>query len=210
MFMFHTEKIKYGAVIVYLLYYDDFDIDDHLHNLLPHEQQKLQSFKHIKRRREYVATRVLRTLHFGNEKILYNEIGAPYIDGEGFISISHANNAVGMAYCKEFPVGLDLEPIHEKVMRVKHKFLSEEENKTLDSSSVEEMIKVWSGKEALYKMAGRKSIIFSEHLHLEKLDAQNWKGTLNFPEQKREVKMSISKHNRFIVSINTQQVNEKV
>src|SRR5690554_558005 len=75
--MFHTESIKYGPVTVFLLYYDDFVTEEHLHNLLPNEQVKLQSLNHPSRRREFVATRVLRTMHFGNEPILYSKIGAP-------------------------------------------------------------------------------------------------------------------------------------
>lgn len=206
--MFHTENIQYGSVSVYLLYYDNFVTEEHLHNLLPKEQQRLADFKHPKRRREYVATRILRTFHFGNEPILYSEIGAPYVEGEGFISISHANHVVGMAYCPSFQVGLDLEPIHEKVMRVKHKFLSPEEQRSTDTSSVEEMIKVWSGKEALYKLAGRKEIIFAENLLLHRIDSLKWKGRIYFPDTKKEVEMTIETKHDFVISINASPVYE--
>jgi len=206
--MFHTENIKYGPVSVFLLYYDDFVTEEHLHNLLPEEHIKLETLKHPARRREYVATRVLRTMHFGNEPILYSTIGAPYVKGEGFISISHANHVVGMAYCKSFQVGLDLEPIHEKVMRVKGKFLSEEEKKLTDTSSVEEMIKVWSGKEALYKLAGRKKIIFSENLLLTRVNELIWKGKIYFPNNKKEVLLTIDTKNDFVISINASPVYE--
>src|SRR5690554_444837 len=206
--MFHTEKIKYGPVSVFLLYYEDFVTEEHLHNLLPEEHKKLETLNHPARRREYVATRVLRTMHFGNEPILYSEIGAPYVEGEGFISISHANHVVGMAYCPSFEVGLDLEPIHEKVMRVKHKFLSPEEKRFTDTSSVEEMIKVWSGKEALYKLAGRKEIIFAENLLLTPLDGLKWKGRIYFPNNKKEVEMTIDKKQDFVISINATPVYE--
>ena len=206
--MFHTEKIKYGPVSVFLLYYDDFVTEEHLHNLLPSEHKKLESLNHPSRRREYVATRVLRTMHFGNEPILYSEIGAPYVEGEGFISISHANHVVGMAYCKTFQVGLDLEPINEKVMRVKHKFLSSEEKELTNTDSVEEMIKIWSGKEALYKLAGRKKIIFAESLLLTRIDQLNWKGRIYFPNNKKEVDLILAVKNNFVISINPSPVYE--
>ena len=206
--MFHTEKIIYGPVSVFLLYYDDFVTEEHLHNLLPLEHKKLETLNHTARRREYVATRVLRTIHFGNEPILYSEIGAPYVEGEGFISISHANHVVGMAYCKSFQVGLDLEPINEKVMRVKHKFLSVEEKEMTDTSSVEEMIKVWSGKEALYKLAGRKEIIFAESLLLTRIDELKWKGRIYFHNKKKEVELTLDIKNDFVISINASPVYE--
>lgn len=206
--MFHTESIKYGPVTVFLLYYDDFVTEEHLHNLLPNEQVKLQRLNHPSRRREFVATRVLRTMHFGNEPILYSKIGAPYVEGEGFISISHANHVVGMAYCQSFHVGLDLEPIHEKVMKVKHKFLSDEEKILTDTDSVEEMIKVWSGKEALYKLAGRKEIVFAENLLLTKIDELHWKGRIYFPNNKKEVELTIDRKDNFVISINASPVYE--
>ncbi|WP_165779195.1 4'-phosphopantetheinyl transferase family protein [Brumimicrobium salinarum] len=206
--MFHTENIKYGPVSVFLLYYDDFVTEQHLHNLLPKEQLRLEQFSHPSRKREYVATRVLRTMHFGNEPILYSDIGAPYVKGEGFISISHANHVVGMAYCKDFQVGLDLEPIHEKVMRVKHKFLSAEETRLTNTQSVEEMIKVWSGKEALYKLAGRKKIIFAENLLLSPIDKLRWKGRICFPNTTKEVEMTIDTKDNFVISINASPVYE--
>lgn len=206
--MFHTESIKYGPVTVFLLYYDDFVTEEHLHNLLPNEQVKLQSLNHPSRRREFVATRVLRTIHFGNEPILYSKIGAPHVEGEGFISISHANHVVGMAYCQSFHVGLDLEPIHEKVMKVKHKFLSDEEKILTDTDSVEEMIKVWSGKEALYKLAGRKEIVFAENLLLTKIDELHWKGRIYFPNNKKEVELTIDRKDNFVISINASPVYE--
>ncbi|RFC55790.1 4'-phosphopantetheinyl transferase family protein [Brumimicrobium aurantiacum] len=206
--MFHTENLVYGPVSVFLLYYDDFVTEEHLHNLLPEEHQRLKSFNHKGRQREYVATRVLRTMHFGNEPILYSEIGAPYIEGEGFISISHANHVVGMAYCADFQIGLDLEPIREKVMRVKHKFLSETEKCAYDTSSVEEMIKIWSGKEALYKLAGRKRIIFADNLLLTRKDDLRWKGLITFPEMKKEVELILQTKNDFVISINATPVYE--
>jgi phosphopantetheinyl transferase len=205
--MFHTEKLQYGPVEVFLLYYDDFKVEEHLHNLLESEHLRLNELSHPNRKKEYVATRVLRTMHFGNEPILYKKTGAPYIQEEGFISISHAFQVVGMAYCKDFQVGLDLEPIRDKVMRVKHKFLSEKEKMITDTSSVLEMIKVWSGKEALYKLAGRKKIIFAEHLSLLPIDDLLWQGRIQFPNSKKEVVLHIDTKKDFVISINASPIS---
>lgn len=204
--MFHTETIKYGPVEVHLLYFENFEMDEHLHNLLPKEQSRTQQFGNDLRKREYIATRVLRTMIFGNEPILYSPIGAPYIKEEGFISISHAHQVVGLAFCKDFPIGLDLEPIRAKVLRVSHKFLSENEKKNLDTKNVTEMIKVWSGKEALYKLAGRKGIIFAKELLLEKKTDLLWEGKIDFPELRKHVELTIDQKNDFVISINASPV----
>lgn len=202
--VFTFEKIAVNDVEVHLMFYKDFPIDEHLHNLLPKELDKLATFSHPNRRREYVATRVLRTTQFGNDEILYNSIGAPYIEGEGYISISHSTNVVGLAFCKHHAVGLDLEPIREKVHRVKHKFLSEKEKASLDLDSTEEMIKVWSAKEALYKLAGRKEIIFAKQLLLHKIDNENWIGNIINPFLTRRVEMKILTHKDFVISVNAE------
>jgi len=206
--MIQTEELNYGDVSVFLLVYDAFVIEEQLHHLLPSEIERLETINHPSRKREFVATRVLRSLHFGAVPILYTEIGAPYIDEKGFISISHADCVVGLAYCRNFQVGLDLEPIREKVMRVKHKFLSEDEKLNMDTSSVEEMIKVWSGKEALYKLAGRKKIIFSDSLLLTKRDESNWLGRIVFDYSKKAVELRIDKKDNFVISINTSPIYE--
>tara|TARA_B100000508_G_scaffold141092_1_gene146401 strand:- start:60522 stop:61148 length:627 start_codon:yes stop_codon:yes gene_type:complete len=207
--MFHTETRKYGPVEVHLLYYENFFMEEHLHNLLDEEQKRLQKLNHPSRKREFVATRVLRSMVFGNEPILYNDIGAPHIKGEGYISISHAPHVVGLAFCKLFQIGLDLEPIRSKAMNVSDKFLSKHEKTVLETTSEVEMTKVWSGKEALYKLAGRKGIIFSESLLLEKFDEEEWEGRIQFPGILKFVPMHIVKINDFVLSVNSNPVYEK-
>lgn len=206
--MLHTETINYGPVTLYLLYYDDFFVEHHFNDLLPEELKILDLLKHPSRKREFVATRVLRTLHFGKTPILYSKIGAPSIEKEGFISISHNNLVTGIAYCNSFQVGLDIEPIHEKVMRVKHKFLGKNETELTDTSSIEEMIKIWSGKEALYKLAARKKIIFSDNLFLTPVNKRNWKGEIIFPNSNKEVELTIDRKDDFVISINASPVHE--
>lgn len=200
--MFHSEKLTFGAVDVYLLYYENFQEDEHLHNLLPDERGRLTQYHHPNRRREFIATRVLRSMVFGNEPILYSDIGAPCIKGEGYISISHATQVVGLAFSRFFPVGLDLEPIRDKVLRVSHKFLSATETEKLDANDVTEMIKTWSGKEALYKLAGRKGIHFAEELTLTKISEEEWVGEINCGNVRKKVNLSITRRHDFVVSVN--------
>ena len=75
--MIQTEELNYGDVSVFLLVYDAFVIEEQLHHLLPSEIERLETINHPSRKREFVATRVLRSLHFGAVPILYTEIGAP-------------------------------------------------------------------------------------------------------------------------------------
>lgn len=208
--MFHSEKIAFDHVEVHVLYYSDFDESEHLHNLLPDERKRLQTFRHPSRRREYIATRVLRSMVFGNVPISYNEWGAPMIEEEGYISISHANNVVGLAYNRWFQVGLDLEPIREKARLVCKKFLSVSERQLLNMEDALEMTKVWSGKEALYKLANRKQLIFSTELLLQKSSEELWKGQIVSREVIKFVDLMIVEHQDFVISVNIQPVKDEV
>lgn len=206
--MFQFEKIEKNEVIIYLMYYADFPIEEHLHKLLPNEIERLEQFSHIKRKREFVATRILRSTIFGKRAINYSEIGAPFLSEKEYISISHASNVVGIGFSEKHAVGLDLEPIREKVHRIKDKFLSSNEHETLNTSSTEELIKVWSAKEALYKLAKRKKIIFATELHLQKIDEINWKGTILNTNHKKEVFLNIITHKDFVISFNIYAPND--
>ena len=45
--MFQFEKIEKNEVIIYLMYYADFPIEEHLHKLLPNEIERLEQFVNL-------------------------------------------------------------------------------------------------------------------------------------------------------------------
>lgn len=200
---FKQETLQIESVSIHLLYYDAFDPGDYLDHLTEQETERYFSFTHIKRKMEFVATRFLRHRLFGFTHIHYNEVGAPYIEDEGYISISHAKGVVGIAFSKEFTVGLDLEKIDTRMVKLSPKFLSKLESETLDTSSPVEMTKVWSGKEALYKIAGRKGIIFSTELHLSPLGENLWSGRIYHGKIAVHTEISIFTIEDLVVSVNT-------
>jgi phosphopantetheinyl transferase len=163
---FTQEKIQLKEIEIHLLHYESFHSIDYLDQLTEVEKERYFSFQHEHRKQEFVATRVLRHRIFGFEHIHYNELGAPYIKGEGFISISHTKGTIGIAFCKKFQIGLDLEQISSKAVRIAPKFLNDKEKDWLDIHSEEISTKAWSAKETLYKIAGRKKIDFKKELHL--------------------------------------------
>lgn len=206
---FKQETLQIGSVNIHLLYYDAFEPGDYLEYLTEQETERYFSFKHIKRKMEFVATRILRHRLFGFTHIHYNEVGAPYIEDEGFISISHAKGVVGIAFSKEFSIGLDLEKIDPRMVRLSPKFLSTLESETLDTTCPIEMTKVWSGKEALYKMAGRKGIIFSTELYLSPLSENLWTGRICNEEIVLHTEISIFTIEDLVVSINVKALRSE-
>lgn len=83
------------------------------------------------------------------------------------ISITHAADMAGIYLSKENLPGIDLEKIDQRIARVKHKFMNRVE---LEFGGSENQIisqsLIWSAKEALYKVYGKKELDFREHLHI--------------------------------------------
>jgi 4'-phosphopantetheinyl transferase len=206
---FKQEIHSIDSVNIHLLHYEAFDPGDYLDHLTEQETERYFTFTHIKRKMEFVATRILRHRIFGFTHIHYDAYGAPYIEGEGFISISHAKGLVGIAFSKDFPVGLDLEKIDTRLLKLCSKFLSLEEKESLNTSSALEMTKVWSGKEALYKIAGRKGIIFSTELHLSLLENNRWKGRIHSGDKIHHTEISIFTLDDLVVSVNINALQEE-
>ncbi|MEJ6775774.1 MAG: 4'-phosphopantetheinyl transferase superfamily protein [Crocinitomicaceae bacterium] len=193
---------------IHLCSYTEFDPLNYIEYLTDVEKQRLLSFKHIRRRREFIAIRILRHRTIGLQHIHYDVQGAPYIDGEEFISISHSVKEVGLAINAKHKIGLDLESIRPSVKSIMHKFLSENEKIQFDTENIVELCKVWSAKEALYKLAGRKKIHFKSELLINRASETLWEGTIINSDHDISVKLNIFEHNHTIITINTEAIVE--
>jgi 4'-phosphopantetheinyl transferase len=206
---FRKEDILLDPVHLHFMYFDEFDPLEFTGHLTTNEKERLFSFNSVQRRKEFVVTRLLRHELFGFKHIHYNEHGAPYIEDEGFISISHTANMVAIALCHDFEIGLDLEKIDPKIHRIQDRFLTSDEKTVFDLTSTEEMIKVWSSKEALYKLAGRRGIHFQQELQVHKNDDQTWGGKIINLDHTLEVALTLLKVDSTIVSINNKRCEKK-
>lgn len=207
---FNFSSIKSNSAVIYLLEYDDFDPANYTDKLTDIELERLSKFKHIKRKREFVATRILRHNLFGFEHIHYDALGAPYIEREGFISISHSKNKVAIALNKGYQIGIDLEPHRPNILKVAHKFLSKNEMETFDCTDTLTVTQIWSAKETLYKLAGRKEILFSKELHLDKDEKGNWFGIIDNFDHVLEVKLNIFDFKDTIITINAGEIDKRI
>ena len=199
---FTQDSIQLKNCTIHLLYFKPFDPLQSLEHLTPEETERFFSFSHTNRRQEFVATRFLRHQLFGYNHIHYTEHGAPYIEGEGFISISHAPGVVGLAVSQHFQLGLDIETIRTKALTLQSKFLSADELLDFDTTSALEMTKVWSAKEALYKLSGRKQLIFKTDLLLSKKSVSIWTGRIINPNQIRTVDLIIFEKENCVITVN--------
>lgn len=203
---FNQEMLHFKDVSIHLMSFEAYDPSKFLDQLTDHEKERYFSFSSNKRKMEYVATRILRHRIFGFEHIHYNEHGAPFIENEGFISISHAEGIVGIALCKEFKIGLDLETIRDKAVILSPKFITENERTFLDTSNAVSMTKAWSAKEVLYKLAGRKELVFKRNLLLTSASNEHWKGQIVHTNETLNVDLRIFTHDDTIISFNEKEI----
>jgi phosphopantetheinyl transferase len=201
--MFIRNDFDFGNVKVHLMDFNDFEPSDFLDKLTEIEIERYMSFSNLHRKREFVASRILRHEVVGFEHVHYDSVGAPYIKGEGYISISHTLNTVGIAVSNKFKLGLDIEVARPKILNIKHKFLSVEELTFIDTESVTELTKVWTAKEALYKVSGRKGINFRTELFLNKKSDQLWEGKILDKDVYLKTDLNIFEYQNRMIAINT-------
>lgn len=100
--------------------------------------------------------------------ILIADTRKPYLENEAYhFSISHCGDFAAVIVSKTKRVGVDIEAKTEKVDRIKHKFLSEEEMMLVnggDANNYERLTLFWSCKEAVFKWYGLGEVDFKKHM----------------------------------------------
>ena len=116
--------------------------------------------------------------HFPLALIKIADTKKPFLADEAFhFSISHCADYAAAIVSKTNRVGVDIEVISEKVERIKHKFLSEEEQEMITTirNAQHSMLNAqlltlsWSIKETMFKWYGNSGVDFREHLHIKNI-----------------------------------------
>ncbi len=144
---------------------------EELRQLLPAHvaTDQLTGQVHPRRQQEWLASRTLVYLllqHFTDEPLPLerNQQGKPYFAQNSLhVSITHSPYLAAVILSDKYEVGIDIELISPKALRVADKFLSEVEKKSTKSDEKETCL-YWSAKETLYKMYSRKKLILKENI----------------------------------------------
>ena len=126
-------------------------------------------YTHQRRIAEWYAVRlilheILPEKHFD---IFYNEYGKPFLASpEGFISISHTHGFVGVLFHRYNNCGFDMELLDRSVVSISHKFVRSDETSFLLDNPQQKKLMLWSAKEVIYKIYGKKSLDFKDNLRI--------------------------------------------
>ncbi len=134
------------------------------------QQIRFQEISSVRRQKEWLATRTLiRQLLPDNEQmeIIYDAYGKPSLDQNSRqLSITHSSHFAAVILHPHQNLGIDIEPIHPRILRMKHKFISEKEAAQIEGDELFLLTLYWSAKESLYKLYGKKELRFKENLQI--------------------------------------------
>lgn len=154
------------------------------------ESAFFEDLKKGKRTLHWMASRVLlrKLLSLKKGEFLDTQLDEhekPYILNKSFhFSLSHSFGYAAAIVSPHHLVGCDIEQIQEKILRIADKFLSEDEiNFISQRETIKHLYACWSAKEAIYKLYGKKTISFKNHIHLHPFHISD-KGEINASLQK--------------------------
>lgn len=127
---------------------------------------------HQQKRLEWLAGRALiRTLveriELTYDGLRKDEFGKPFLKTHPHsISLSHSYPFVAAQIDASHSVGIDVEQVKEKLKQVGPRVLAPEEFADAQGDVVKLCV-YWCAKEALYKIYGKRNLLFSDHLRIQ-------------------------------------------
>lgn len=126
-----------------------------------------------KRNLHWLSSRVLiRNLLHTNHfiEVRDDEFGKPNLVNFPYeLTITHSEKFAAVMISKH-RVGVDIEQIRPKIKRIAHKFATEREQAMLsgdENEAIRQLFVIWTGKETLYKLYGKRELNFREHMSFE-------------------------------------------
>ena len=131
---------------------------------------RLNSMKSQLHQRGFLSIRhLLKEVGYTDADLIYDEFGKPHLKNGKYISITHSFTFSAIIVSDKFHVGIDIEKQREKILKIAHKFTPFEEYKTIANvdALISKLTIVWGAKESLYKIYGKKKLLFLHHIYIE-------------------------------------------
>lgn len=149
-------------------------------------QLRLNGMKSEMHQRAFLSVRKLLALAgYSDFDLEYDEFGKPHLIDEKHISITHSHHFSAIIVSNEV-VGIDIEMQREKILKIAHKFVNEEELNRLQKTDLNDYIKKltvkWGAKEAIFKIKNEKGISFKDDIQVAPFELNQTQTTadLNF------------------------------
>ena len=138
--------------------------------LTQRSSDRLNNMKSDLHQRGFLSVRhLLNKVGYTDADLVYDEFGKPHLKDGKFISITHSFTFSGIIISDDKPVGIDIEKQRDKILKIAHKFTPIEAYKSIANHDalVSKLTIVWGAKESLYKIYGKKKLLFLNHIYIE-------------------------------------------
>lgn len=136
------------------------------------EKLSFANISHPEKRKEWATARMamrdaLEVLHVPYPGFFKDEHGKSQVmNGNGFVSLSHTEGLAGAIFHRDTPVGIDMDFIREKILKIGFRFLDKSELEFLDKDPLHYTM-AWSAKESIFKCQGKRGVSFRDNILLE-------------------------------------------
>jgi phosphopantetheine--protein transferase-like protein len=140
--------------------------------LKQHEAEFLQSIHHDKRKLHWLSTRVLLRTMLNTDGYIdcrSDDQGKPFlVNFSKHISISHSGDYAAVMISDQSEVGIDIEHMSPKIVKLAPKFLSTKELSFINQTyQIAHLYVCWCAKEAIYKLHGKRGVSLLNDIHLK-------------------------------------------
>lgn len=176
------EKLEYHAATHVWGIWKITETEEELLSHVKDYESISENITHPSKRLEFIAGRVLAKLLLEKaggsfEGVSKDVYGKPfYKKSTHHLSLSHSYPLVAAALDTQKTVGIDVEQIKNKLLKIAPRVLHSSELYDAADSETKHCI-YWCAKEALVKVYGKKDLVFSENLRIEPFILEN-KGNL--------------------------------
>ena len=195
---------------------EDFDTLFSQVKLKDSSLERLESMKSESHQKGFLAVRMLlQHNEYSDFDLFYDAFGKPHLKPQGCsikdveISISHSNDFSAIAI-SDSKVGLDLEQLKEKTLRIAKRFMDVSH---LENLSEEEKIKkatvVWGIKESIFKIKNEKGISFPNNIFEDDFNFEDKKvtATLKFNNNEETFKIQFDSEEDYIFVCTFKSIN---
>lgn len=151
--------------------------DQQLDFLSFREKLSFANISHPEKKKEWATARLaifdaLETLKVPYPGFFKDEHGkSQSMNGQGYVSLTHTVGFAAAIFHREQPVGIDMDLIREKILKIGFRFLAKSELDFLEKDPVHYTM-AWSAKESIFKCQGKKGVSFRENILLEPFDLE--------------------------------------
>lgn len=172
------------------------------------EMEQWHAISAEKRKREFAAVRYL-LWRQGLKGELFYQDEVPKLKNGTHISISHSHDLVGVSFCGQYPIGMDLELIQEKVARVYEKYVHDDERELFPKSDLQKATLLWSFKETIFKLMRQPGLLFSEDICVQQDASGQFKARVSAEAGIFEVPLGHQIMGQYVLTFNSGDVQKQ-